>query len=469
MKKHPMTFAFAGLLIVGGVVAAQPTIITPTSSGNTGAAPNGVAATTSVLLFTQPYCPDKQARGIYSTNPSTGASTLVTSLPGTACTENYLTISSGLAGFPAGATFATAVSPTNPSQEAVYRNGALFINGIPAPYQHAGITFDTSGTFGGALIVTTVGAVLGYNSSGTQVFSYTAPSTYALEGATVAPLTYAACPGCLFITAELASNINNPAPTGAGEIFVVRPGTLTGATVTMYSSTPGPEPEGLVFVTRNSLSCTNSGFSYFVSGYATAPQINNPHATNGAILAYTPAQLAPYVGQFLVPDETTKAISAFSAPDAFTTFSQTSYQLEASSILQCSNLAGCPATLGYWKHHMFPSAMFVGGFANIGCKNYSSADLLAILNTNNAKGNAVTILGHQLITALANYDAGATQTSAATLAIGQAITLLCSNEINLSSNYVAASSTLGQQLVALANILDNYNSSAPACEGQGLS
>jgi hypothetical protein len=230
----------------------------------------------------------------------------------------------------------------NPANEAVYKNGSFvpFIDGIPASNHHAGITFDTAGTFGFDLIVTAEGSVTGYNPAATPQFHYPAPANYVLEGATVAPLTYSPCPGCLFITGELSSNVNNPNPVGMGAIFFVTPGTPSGSMVTKLTDTPGVEPEGLVFV-GNNLSCTLGGYSYFVSGYATGGDLDSPSSTSGAILAYTPAQLSTVAGQFLVPDEGSLAggpgkISAFSAATGtFSPFSTTAYQLEGSTILQC--------------------------------------------------------------------------------------------------------------------------------------
>ena len=449
-----------------------PAIIFATSAGNTGAAPNGIAVTASELLFTQPYCAGFQSRGIYKENIAGGTSSLLSSIPEVGpCSENYLTISPGLGGFTAGDTYSTGASTTSPVNEEVFKNGSTkFVDMLPASNHHAGITFDTAGTFGSDLIVTAEGSVNGYDSTGTLKFTYPAPTSYVLEGATVAPLTYGACPGCLYITAELASNVNNPNPTGFGAIYTVTPGTPSGSPITFWSNTPGPEPEGLVIV-GNNLSCSLSGYSYFVSGYATAGQIDNPKSTNGAILAYAPAQLAAYAGQFLVPNEGSLngpgVISAFSAPGVSTVFSTTTYQLEAATILECPS-AGCPATFGFWKHHAFPSSMFVNGQASIGCHNYTEAELKAILNQNAGGGNAVIILAHQLIAAIANYDAGAKQTSAATAAIGSAIALLCANHIDMSTDFVQAGTALGQQLTVLADTLDNYNSSAPNCEGNGL-
>ena len=472
--KLKLVCMFACTATLGAMIATAqtpPAIIPATSAGNTGAALNGIAATTSELLFTQPFCAGQQTRGIYQENLVTGTSTLLFAIPeaGT-CAENYLTIASGLGGFTVGDTFATGVSTTNSADEEVFKNGTTkFIDLLPSSKNHAGIAFDTSGTFGFNLIVTTEGAVTGYDPTATATFTYPTPADYVLEGAAVAPLTYGPCPGCLFVTAVTPSDVNGP-PVGNGAIFFVTPGTPSGTTMTLYSSTPGPEPEGLVFV-GNNLSCTLAGangaaYSYFVSGYATGSQEENGQSTSGAVLAYTPAQLTPFAGQFLVPDEQ-GVISAFSAPGVSTTFSNTGYQLEGSTILSCPS-GGCPATFGFWKHHPFPASMFSGGTTSIGCHNYDAATLVAILNQNPGGGNAVIILAHQLIAAIANYDAGGKQTPAATAAIGSALALLCANNIDMTTSFVKANTTLGQQMTTLANTLDAYNSSAPNCEGSGL-
>jgi hypothetical protein len=465
--------ACAAILAVGVTLAdTPPAAISATSAGNTGAAPNGIAATTTELLFTQPYCGGKQARGIYLENLVGGTSTLTTPLPDRGvCSENYLAISPGLGGFTAGDTYATGAG-TNTNNEAVYKNGALFIDNFPASFHHAGVTFDASGTFGFDLIVTAEGSVNGYDSTGALKFTYLAPAGFVLEGATVLPLADVSCPGCLYVTAEKASDVGSTNPTGPGAIYFVTPGTPSGSAVTFWSATPGPEPEGLVYVGQN-LSCSLPGasgaaFSYFVSGYATGADIDNPNATSGAILAYSPSQLAAYKGQFLVPNEGSIGkpgiIYAFSGPGSSTVFSTTAYQLEGSAILQCPS-GGCPATFGFWKHHPFPFAS-----ANIGCHTYTDAELVAILNQNNAGGNAVTILGHQLIAAIANYAAGGQQTTAATAAIGASIALLCANNINMSTDFVQSGTTLGQEMTDLANTLDAYNSATGlhCSEGSGL-
>ena len=465
--------ACAAILAVGIALAdTPPAVISATSTGNTGAGLNGIAATTTELLITQPYCAGNQARGIYLENLGAGTSTLTTPLPERGvCSENYLAISPGLGGFTAGDTYATGAS-TNTNNEAVYKNGALFIDNIPASFHHAGITFDASGTFGFDLVVTAEGSVNGYSSTGALKFTYLAPAGFVLEGAVVVPLTDVACPGCLYVTAEKSSDVGSTNPTGPGAIYFVTPGTPSGSPLTFWSATPGPEPEGLVYV-GNNLSCSLPGangamFSYFVSGYATGANIDNPNATTGAVLAYTPSQLAAYKGQLLVPNEGSIGkpgiIYAFSGPGSSTVFSTTAYQLEGSAILQCPS-GGCPATFGFWKHHPFPFAS-----ANIGCHIYTDVELVAILNQNNAGGNAVTILGHQLIAAIANYAAGGKQTTAATAAISASIALLCANNINMSTDFVQSGTTLGQEMTNLANTLDAYNSATGlnCSEGSGL-
>jgi len=488
LKCRVCLFAFAA--IVGAVsVTAQtpPNVIPALSTGNNGAGLNGIAATTSELLFTQPFCvvpsppvppqtqpPQTQQRGIYKEDLTTGTSTLLFSIPETGeCAENYLAISPGLGGFTAGDTFATGDSTTSSFKNAVYKNGStLFIDALSLSKNHVGITFDASGTFGFNMILSPQGGAVGADSTGAPKFAYPVDPNFILEGSTVAPLTYPSCPGCLFATAVQADNVN-ALPGGVGAIFFVTPGTPSATAMTFYSATPGPEPEGIVFIGNNNLSCTLAGargaaYSYFVSGFDTGTEFFNTNfATTGAVLAYTPAQIAPFVGQFLVPDETGK-IAAFSGPGASTVFSDTGFQLEGSTALQCPS-GGCPATFGYWKHHTFPSSMFAGGLTSIGCMNYDAATLLAILNKNNGGGNAVTILGHQLIAAIANYDGGGNQTPEATAAIGSAIALLCANNINMSTAFVQSSTALGQQMTALAAILDTYNSSGSSCgEGSGL-
>ncbi len=129
---------------------------------------------------------------------------------------------------------------------------------------------------------------------------------------------------------------------------------------------------------------------------------------------------------------------------------------------------GCPATQGFWKHHSFPNSVQQSGLT-IGGVAYSPSNLLTILNNNG--GNAVVILGRQLVGALLNIAAGAAHNSSADVAISTAESLLQANSLNLLTSSVAPSSQLGEALVTQEVVLAGYNSANfnTCSEGSGLS
>ena len=389
-----------------------PTVISPTSTPYTltnGIAPNGVEATASGIFFTQPFTDGLQPRGIYSITTA-GAVTSAGSIPTAAgvSAENGLTIAPSPAGsgFTAGDKFASGVSTTNSTNDAVYKNGSStpFIDGISATLSkhQTALAFDTVGSFAGALIVTHDTSISLYNSAPMLLATYTGPAGFVLQASTVAPLSYAACPGCIFVTAMPAGNINNPTPSGNGEILTVTPGAANGSAAALFATTTGiPEPESIQFVTSNSLSCTVGGFSYFASGYATDSQFNSV-STSGAILAWTPAQLTPFVGHYLVQNE------EFSGPlhgaiyvdaglatqsvfsDSTTATNSVGYQLEDTAIIHCpSKFSGCTVTQGGWGapahgnnpgtflnskfSTVFPSGVTIGGTFHL---LFTSADAI---------------------------------------------------------------------------------------------
>ena len=139
--------------------------------------------------------------------------------------------------------------------------------------------------------------------------------------------------------------------------------------------------------------------------------------------------------------------------------------------LMCSTGTGCPATIGFWKNtkkHPFPPSVKSSGLT-IGGVTYSASDLLKILNATGS-GNAVSILGKQLVGALINIAAGAKDNTSADMAIADAESLLSMNSLNLLTSVVAPSSTLGTALLADEAILNSYNSSdfGTCTEGSGL-
>ena len=140
-----------------------------------------------------------------------------------------------------------------------------------------------------------------------------------------------------------------------------------------------------------------------------------------------------------------------------------------SATLDCGGKA-CPATIGFWKNqakHPFPDSVQTSGLT-IGGVTYSAADLLTILNNNG--GNAVVILGKQLVGALLNLAAGAKHNVTADAAIQTAEALLQANNLNLLTSSVAPSTSLGQALLAPATTLDGYNNANfhSCSEGSGL-
>ena len=498
--KHVLLRLGVGIF-AAATIAAQPTIISPNTSS---IAPLGVGATTSELLFTQPFCENPvQSRGVYSVTNFVGTgltrtATMSETIPLVethSCAENYFMISTGSGGFTPGAVYSTGWNPNNQSA-AIFKNGSLFIPTLNGTLGLAGITFDTVGTFNMALIATTNLVAAGYNAAGTELFSYPAPSGFFFESATVAPITYGPCPGCLVLTAEsiAATNRDPNAPNGA--IYVVKPGTPSGTAPTLVATTPGLEPESALFVSPQLCTLNGTNFSYFVSGFATGNQKFTPTPTNGALLAYTNTQIAPLAGQFIIPFEAGNIYTYNGITNTFTPFDSTAYQLEGASLVQCAPAAGCPATQGFWKHHAFPASMFnAQGQVIIGGVAYTSNQLVTILNTPPAGGDAALILMHQLIAALANISAGAQNVGVVEngvnvdLAISEAEQLLQGglpqpgfpgsnptgavfpiNFINTSGNFVQASTTLGADLSTLSSVLDAYNSAVGLnCqEGSGL-
>jgi hypothetical protein len=145
--------------------------------------------------------------------------------------------------------------------------------------------------------------------------------------------------------------------------------------------------------------------------------------------------------------------------------------------LACSTAAcpvgGCTLTWGYWKTHGPDPDCSPGNQSNewnvasltIGGQSVSAADLCGIFHENPGacgKGtgaNAVVILEHQLIAAMLNVANGAISCPFANSAISQANTLL----VGHVNDCVGASSVLGQQMIAVAGLLDTYNSDNCSC------
>jgi hypothetical protein len=503
-----MTFA-ATLAVAADATLIKPTSTTPYPFAN-GIAPNGIDADTTGIFFTQPYKDGLQSpRGIYSITPA-GAVALVSTIPTGVTAENGIAIvpTPAGSGFTAGDKFAGGVSTSNSANDAVYRNGSStpFIDNITSVLSHhqTAIQFDGVGSWNGELIVTSDTTISVYSSAGatgTLLHTYTGPAGFVFQASTVAPTTYLACPGCIFVTAMPTGNINNPTPAGNGELLTVAAGAANGPAVLFATLTGIPEPESIQFVTTNSGACNVGTFSFFAAGYATDGDINNPSSTSGAILAWTQAQIAPFAGHYLVQNEEITGgghgeiyvdaglVSQSLFSSTVTAATPTGYQLEDTAIIQCAATTGtgCPATQGFWhKGANWPhvnttvDGVVYNGATNpitmvIGSKSYTQAQLLLLMPSGGLHSGAFANSLSQFIAAVLNVAAGAQVTPAANAAITGVNAALLASGLNIfgpgpsiNSNFSAATRALVE---SYETALDNYNSAVGlgCTEGSGLS
>jgi hypothetical protein len=173
-----------------------------------------------------------------------------------------------------------------------------------------------------------------------------------------------------------------------------------------------------------------------------------PAGTAGSFDLTSTGSLGPLTRTFTITSGTATLFSGSTAQNTVSI-------VFTSTTIACGGTGSCPATFGFWKHHPFPNAVQTSGLT-IGGVTYSASDLLTILN-NPGNGNAITILGPQLVAALLNIEAGTVDNPTADAAIIAAEALLSANSLNLLTSFVAPSSPLGQALIAQATILDGYN------------
>jgi len=114
----------------------------------------------------------------------------------------------------------------------------------------------------------------------------------------------------------------------------------------------------------------------------------------------------------------------------------------------------CAYTIGYWKNHA--SAWPVDTLM-LGASEYTQEELLQILNLPTT-GDASLILARQLIAAKLNVAQGSRDAVATT--ISEADNLLATFLRLPLGTAVQTTSTIGQQMVALADTLDRYNNNA---------
>jgi hypothetical protein len=239
---------------------------------------------------------------------------------------------------------------------------------------------------------------------------------------------------------------------------------ITGATGTVTCSTYSFEFTGINLTASVTYSVH---FSFTLTPTVGAPITINgtvaiPQGTSGPFDVTTSGSLGPLTQAYTITSSSAALFGGATQQNAIPI-------VFTSTTVMCGGGGGCPATIGFWKHHTFPSPVLTAGLV-IGGVTYTPADLLEILNSP-GHGNAVTILGPQLVAALLNKAAGAADNSTADAAITTAEALLSTNKLNLLTSIVAPSSSLGQALIAQAAILDGYNNGNfhTCTDAQGLS
>jgi hypothetical protein len=123
--------------------------------------------------------------------------------------------------------------------------------------------------------------------------------------------------------------------------------------------------------------------------------------------------------------------------------------------LSQQSAGGCPATRGFWsnaKQHPFPSTLTFP--VTLGGISYSNSDFYKILGSSGS-GNAVSIMGSQLVAAILNVAANGQVNNTILTAISQALGYV--NGIDMTTGYVAGTSPLGQQMLAVKTTLESYN------------
>lgn len=120
---------------------------------------------------------------------------------------------------------------------------------------------------------------------------------------------------------------------------------------------------------------------------------------------------------------------------------------------------GCTRTQGYWGSSPAGKLRLielVGSGLSLGNRTYTATEMASIFNTP-AGGNALISLAHQLMAAKLNILNGTNNSQVGTF-ITQAENLIANLIIPpIGSDFVANSSTLGQQMDVVKTALDDYN------------
>jgi len=257
--------------------------------------------------------------------------------------------------------------------------------------------------------------------------------------------------------------VTEPKTPTFGKIWTIPPGAPNGTAPTFFATGP-VAPEAIHFPTANACTVSINGvdIEYLASGYTIPPGNVSPELFSlppfGAILGWTAAQMTPFIGKAIVPDESTGQIFAYNGPDLIpntpdaTSFSMTGYQLEGNTLVVCPPTRQGPcitASPGFWKTH--PEAWPVDT-VTIGGVVYTKAQAIALMSLPKG-GDSRLIAFFQLVSYKLNVAAGTPDCKASTVALLDAFFV---------AHPLPASGPIGtavkiSSINALADILAAYN------------
>ncbi|PWU07268.1 MAG: hypothetical protein C5B51_10470 [Terriglobia bacterium] len=367
-----------------------------------------------------------------------------------------MVIAPALAGFTAGTVY---VAYPNATGTATVLASIPAGGGAPAPigsisgtFDHVGLIFDTSGLYGGALLlVTESGQLFTYNGStisASGAISTPAGVNLHIESPAISPIGFGPLGGLLWFVNEGGDE------AGDNKLYAVTPGTFKAqAVIAIPVGGNPPRAESIAFVSPSACAVPIPGQT------TSATLLDALFGLNQLAFYNAPATFA-YVNIEYDGNLLQLAYNGVSYSFSGSPFDTGLGQQEHLTAGVC--LSFCTLTQGGYKNN-FNSRVtnFPGGGLVLGGTFYTNSDLNKILQNNAVKGNGLISLAHQLITAMLNVAYGALPTSAQAQAIQDANSLIATIQPPgtkvippLGSGFLSPSATS-----ALETTLDQFNSS----------
>lgn len=347
----------AVLVAIGASSAADGTTSISAADVANIAGPLGVAAVGNTLYVSNPYFSPQGAgqfpvaQSVNVTDVATGSVTAsypipsmlssafcqTNSCPADYYVEPYLAVSSGAGGFAAGEVFITQgpniyeMAPGG-GQISLFTTVPGLFTAVPLsdgfPEYASGITFDTVGSFGDDMIVTsTNGSVYQVTSTGTASLVGNVGTT--IEGPAVAPPAFVEYAGDVLVGAEDANEVLAVSPAGVtspvapvawAEGVQVVPSTLCGAA--------GPD---------------GTDYTWFGSAFG-----------NNLVNGIPTADFSGLSGDVIAQGEDSGMVTLISSPSSTSTTATTILsglgQQEGATVDQCSTPTPCPPVHVRWHY-----------------------------------------------------------------------------------------------------------------------